>query len=46
MNEKTKIFEKNGKKMSFEVMYPSSNVAFEKAAVFVNYYFTYAKKGA
>ena len=35
MNEKTKIFEKDGKKMSFEVMYPSSNVAFEKAAVFM-----------
>ena len=35
MNEKTKIFEKDGKKLSFEVMYPSSNVAFEKAAVFM-----------
>lgn len=35
INEKTKIFEKDGKKLSFEVMYPSSNVAFEKAAVFM-----------
>lgn len=35
MNEKTKIFEKDGQKLSFEVMYPSSNVAFEKAAVFM-----------